>query len=116
MTKARWAWEDLFLISQNRRRGGDHVEEIAGGASLSTFFERRAEQTESFQCGNAGSTAVEVKMGINGVQPAIAILNDVVGVKVKDIDFAQKFVIEDEIAAKRVRGWVTQFMTDETRF
>lgn len=43
-------------------------------------------------------------------------MNDVVGVQVEDIDFAEEVVIEDEIAAEGSRGGIAQVLADETGF
>lgn len=118
VTQARWAW-GLLHISRHWWHVGDHVEEaaeVAGFASLSTFFERWAEEAEDFQGGNASSAVVEVKMGVDGVEPASGVLDDVVGMEVEDVDFAELVVIEEEIAAKGSRGGIAQFLADEAGF
>ena len=48
--------------------------------------------------------------------PAGGVLNDVVGVQVEDIDFAEEVVIEDEIAAEGSRGGIAQVLADEAGF
>ena len=43
-----------------------------------------AEKTEGFQSGDVGGAVVKVEMGIDEMQPACGLLDDVVGVEVED--------------------------------
>ena len=64
---------------------------------MGTFFEARAEEVEGFEGGDAGSAVVELEMGVDGVQPARCVLDDVVGMEVEDVDFAELIVIEGKL-------------------
>ena len=55
-------------------------------------------------------------MGVDGVQPAGGVLDDVVGMQVEDVDFAELIVIEEEIAALGSRGGIAQVLADEAGF
>ena len=83
---------------------------------MGTFFEARAEEAEGFEGGEAGGAVVEVEMGVDGVQPAGGVLNDVVGVQVEDIDFAEEVVIEDKIAAEGSWSGIAQVLAGEAGF
>ena len=55
-------------------------------------------------------------MGINRVQPAGGVLDDVVGMQIEDVDFAELVVIEEEIAALGSWGGIAQVLADEAGF
>ena len=57
---------------------------------------------------------VKIEMSVDWVQPADLVSNHIVGVKVKDIDLAEKLVIEDEIAALGPWSRVTEVMFRES--
>ena len=57
---------------------------------------------------------VKIEMSVDWVQPADLVSNHIVGVKVKDIDLAEKLVIEDEIAALGTWCRVTEVMFRES--
>lgn len=112
-------FQGLPFVSWHRRHVGHHVEnaaEVAWSAALGAFFERGAQEPEGFQSGDAGGAVVEVEMGINRMQPAGGVLDDVVGVQVEDIDFAEEVVIEDEIATEGSGRGIAQVLADESGF
>ena len=54
-------------------------------------------------------------MGVDGIQPARCVLDDIVGMEVEDIHFSEQVVVEDEIPTEGLRRWIAQLVTRKPR-
>jgi hypothetical protein len=54
-------------------------------------------------------------MGVDGIQPARRVLDDIVGMEVKHIHFSEQVVVEDEIPTEGPRRGIAQLVTRKPR-
>ena len=89
------------------RRGGVDCQASAP-ALLASFCEGLGlgnEQSEFLESVHSFEVVVEVEMGVDGIQPARRVLDDIVGMEVKHIHFSEQVVVEDEIPTEGSRNW-----------